>query len=176
MADEGYAAVTFDRIGDLAGFSRGLAGQKFGSKEGMILALVAYLSERIEQKHNERLGSLADPVEEVVSFVESFFDEVRIDPLNHAYFALLAATIGNHLSTRSAFIGAHERIKRSLADMIARGQAAGLVDPALDPADTALAIGSFQLGISTQARLDPGFDVERIGGVAIAAIRKLLKP
>ena len=39
IAERGVTAATFEAIGAQAGYSRGLATQKFGSKQGMIEAL-----------------------------------------------------------------------------------------------------------------------------------------
>jgi AcrR family transcriptional regulator len=40
VVQEGVAAATFESIGRRAGYSRGLAAQKFGSKQGLVEALV----------------------------------------------------------------------------------------------------------------------------------------
>ena len=41
VAEQGVSAATFDMIGREAGFSRGLVTQRFGSKDGLIRALIA---------------------------------------------------------------------------------------------------------------------------------------
>ena len=38
IAEEGFNAATFEKIGARAGYSRGLASQRFGSKDGLIEA------------------------------------------------------------------------------------------------------------------------------------------
>jgi AcrR family transcriptional regulator len=40
IAGEGYLALTLERVGERAGFSRGLASRKYGSKDGLIEALI----------------------------------------------------------------------------------------------------------------------------------------
>src|SRR5258707_15583829 len=46
VADEGVGAVTFDAVGRKGGFSRGLATQRFGSKQGLIEAVIKHLPDR----------------------------------------------------------------------------------------------------------------------------------
>src|SRR5260221_13714997 len=48
VADEGVGAVTFDAVGRKGGFSRGLATQRFGSKQGLIEAVIKHLHDRQE--------------------------------------------------------------------------------------------------------------------------------
>ena len=48
VANRGVSAATFDEIGRAAGYSRGLATQKFGSKQGLIEAVIDYLHQQRE--------------------------------------------------------------------------------------------------------------------------------
>ena len=41
IATEGFAAASLERVGAAAGYSRGLASQKFGSKDGLVTAVIA---------------------------------------------------------------------------------------------------------------------------------------
>ena len=43
VSEEGVSAATFEAIGRRGGYSRGLVGQRFGSKLGLIDAVIAYL-------------------------------------------------------------------------------------------------------------------------------------
>src|SRR6187431_2555326 len=53
IVEQGVRAATFEAIGQKAGYSRGLATQKFGSKQGMTEALIGHLHER----QNEALAA-----------------------------------------------------------------------------------------------------------------------
>src|SRR6516225_10584007 len=48
VAGQGVNAATFEEIGKEAGLSRGLATQRFGSKRGLVEAVIAYLHKRRE--------------------------------------------------------------------------------------------------------------------------------
>ena len=67
LVEEGYSALTFDRIGEVSGFSRGLASQKFGSKDGMVLAVVDYLNARLDSRYAEGRDAAGNPLDEVIA-------------------------------------------------------------------------------------------------------------
>lgn len=51
-------------------------------------------------------------------------------------------------------------MKQSLASMILRSKK-GIIRADIDADTTALSIGAFQLGVATQLRFDPSFDVKK---------------
>lgn len=171
LVEEGYSALTFDRVGEVSGFSRGLASQKFGSKDGLVLAVVAFLNDHIDASKAPDMHQAANPLEEIMCYIRFFFGRMIDDKLALSYFVLLAATIANKSAIHPAFIDAHERVRITLRDMITRGQACGVIHPAINPDTAALSIGAFQLGVATQRLLDPQFDVQPICDMALPSIR-----
>ncbi|OWQ95096.1 TetR/AcrR family transcriptional regulator [Sphingopyxis witflariensis] len=175
LVEEGYSALTFDRIGEVSGFSRGLASQKFGSKDGMVLAVVDYLNARLDSRYAEGRDAAGNPLDEVIAYVRTFLEEIAVDHLSLSYFVLLAATIANKAPTQPAFVEAHQKVKKALVLMIERGQKSGIIRTDVDPETAALSIGSFQLGVATQLRLDPTLDVGKISRWMLPAIRAALE-
>lgn len=174
LVEEGYSALTFDRVGEVSGYSRGLASQKFGSKDGMVLAVVTFLNNRLNARYIAGTEAAADPLDEILIYVRNFLDEIIIDPLSLSYFVLLATTVANKSSIQPAFVEAHDKVKQSLASMILRGQKKGIIRADIDADTTALSIGAFQLGVATQLRLDPSFDVKKISALILPAIKSML--
>lgn len=174
LVEEGYSALTFDRVGEVSGYSRGLASQKFGSKDGMVLAVVTFLNNRLNARYIAGTEAAADPLDEILIYVRNFLDEIVIDPLSLSYFVLLATTVANKSSIQPAFVEAHDKVKQSLASMILRGQKKGIIRADIDADTTALSIGAFQLGVATQLRLDPSFDVKKISALILPAIKSML--
>lgn len=174
LVEEGYSALTFDRVGEVSGFSRGLAGQKFGSKDGLVLAVVEFLNNNIDASNAQDIQLAPNPLEEIMCYLRFFFDRVIDDKLALSYFVLLAATIANKSAVHPAFVDAHERVKRTLCDMIVRGQASGVINPHLAPDTAALSIGAFQLGVATQRLLDSQFDVRQVCAMALPTIQASL--
>ena len=92
---EGFAAVTFDRVGALAGYSRGLAGQKFGSKDGLVRAVIAFIQQRLRELIDPRVERESSPLRRIVAWQQAMLEEVERDPLFRSYFVMMAAAVGD---------------------------------------------------------------------------------
>lgn len=171
VCEQGVRAATFEAIGTRAGYSRGLAAQKFGSKLGMTEALIAHLHER----QNEALSAAgvdATPgLDAVLGYVEYYISRLRLDDEGRAYFMLLADAVADVSTLRSAFAASHERIERMLETMILRGQAEGTIRPEVNADAAALSIGSLLLGLSIQSLIDPAMDLAPISATSLTMLR-----
>ncbi len=174
VAEKGVSAATFEEIGRAAGYSRGLATQKFGSKLGLTEAVIAYL-------HRAREAVLeADHVNEmpafdaIVYYVESHLRSLSIEHDGRSYFMLLGAAVADANALRGAFAGSHERVRVWLRTQLERGQADGSLRADLDPDAGALMIGSLMLGLSLQWLIDPSMDLEPIRRTSVQTLRQSL--
>lgn len=175
MVEEGFAATTFEKIGAKAGYSHGLVTQRFGSKDGLIQALIDYLGVRMEERYESLLKHASTPVDELSSYLDAFIRHIHEDPLAEAYFVMLSAAVSNRLPQKEFFFEYHERMKERFADAIRRGQRAGFIPPALDPDATALALGCVQVGIAVQLLVDPKLDPSPIGTTIKMALASLVE-
>lgn len=177
VAAEGVNAATFEAIGREAGYSRGLATQRFGSKRGLIDAVIAYL-------HQEREAVLeADHVAEmpaldaILYYVDSHLRGLSPDHSptgdgGRAYFMLLAGAVADASSLREAFAQSHERVRDWLETLMKRGQAEGGIRPEIDPHAGALMVGSLMVGLSIQWLVDPEMDMNPIRVTSIETLRQ----
>jgi AcrR family transcriptional regulator len=174
VAERGVSAATFDEIGKVAGLSRGLATQRFGSKRGLIEALIAYLHRKREAV------MLADHVDQMPAFdaIAHFIDDhLRAQTEEHdgaAYFMLLASAVAHADAHRELFAASHERVRVRLRTLIERGQARSEVRRGIDADVCALTIGSLLLGASMQRLVDPSMSLEPIRAMAIAILKGAL--
>lgn len=173
---EGFAAATFDRIGELAGYSRGLASAKFGSKDGLVRAVIAFVQQRLEARTQAALATLdrPDAIALILTWTDTLLEVVQTDELVRAYFVMMAAAVGNRAENRPAFLEAHEQVRVRLRELIEAGQAAGQIGQQIDADATALSIGSLQLGIAVELLLDPTLEMDRMRGTARQAVRGML--
>ena len=98
VARQGVNAATFDAIGRQAGYSRGLATQRFGSKQGLIEAVIRHYASAGVRGH---LVQVLDPAEEDLPFdghvkfegleAEGQHTIRRVETVRGAYGARLAA-------------------------------------------------------------------------------------
>ncbi|MET3528193.1 TetR/AcrR family transcriptional regulator [Phenylobacterium koreense] len=172
IVERGVSAATFQNIGARAGYSRGLATQRFGSKQGLIDALVAFL----EARQAELMGELdaLPALDAVLAYVELFLRNLGGAGEARAYFMMMAGAVADLSPQRSAFAKVHEGVERRLEALIQRGQAEGTIRAELDADATALIIGSLLLGLSIQLLVDPQMNLEPIRETSLISLRKTL--
>jgi AcrR family transcriptional regulator len=174
IAEQGVAAATLEKVGARAGYSRGLATQKYGSKQGLIEALIAHLHARLEAllaaSHVEQMSGL----DAVMAFVNIILRELADDEEVRAYFMLMAGAVADRSPVRQAFAASHDKVSERLRLLLERGQDDGSVLASLDAADSAVLVGSTLLGLSTQHLVDPATDLAALSEAAAGRLRRSL--
>jgi AcrR family transcriptional regulator len=171
VAEAGVAAATFEAIGRQAGYSRGLATQRFGSKQGLIEALVDSLHQGFEDGlAAARIDDLPG-LEALLAVVDLYLTQLELAAEGQAYFVLMAGAVADRSSLTAVFAEEHQRIEARLQGMIARGQAEGGVRPDLDPRAAALTVGSLLLGVSLQSLIDPTMKLGPLKEISLRTLR-----
>lgn len=125
----GTAGTTLKEVGELAGYSRGLASYRFGTKAGLFSFLVKAVGE-------EWLGELRKAVQDQVGlaaicagtdahyrFVRDAADRIR------AFYILWFDSIGPDAELKKVIAAIHERRRRDVERWIRGGIQAGSVRP-----------------------------------------------
>jgi AcrR family transcriptional regulator len=172
VAEEGVGAATFQTIGEKAGYSRGLATQRFGSKRGLIEAVISHLHDRQEARLIERGIDDLPGFEAVLAFVDLYLQMLAAGGEACAYFRLLSSAVADVSELRELFAAEHRRVERRLEGLVLKGQAEGDVRGEIDADAAALMIGSLLLGLSMQVLVDPDTDLEPIRQTTIATLRQ----
>lgn len=171
VSEEGVSAATFEAIGRQGGYSRGLVGQRFGSKLGLIEAVIAYLHDDKEAfAAGHGMDSLSG-LDALLTYVELYLQRATQLGEVRAYFRLLSWAVADISAFRSAFAEEHDRVRDRFEGWIRRGQAEGEIRQDLDATAAALMVGSQLLGISMQALIDPGMDLAPIRVTCVASLR-----
>jgi AcrR family transcriptional regulator len=170
VSEEGVSAATFEAIARRGGYSRGLVGQRFGSKLGLIEAVIAYLHDEKEGA-DHRLDGLPG-LDALLGYVDLYLQRLAQLGEVQAYFRLLSWAVADISAFRSAFAAEHDRIRDRFAGWVVRGQAEGRIRPDLDPTAAALMVGSQLLGLSIQLLIDPTMDVDPIRATCVATLRQ----
>lgn len=153
IATEGYAAATLERVGERAGFSRALASRKYGSKDGLIEAVIHRVAAHVHHQTDIAVAGAEGPLAQLLATVDRFADLVVTDTSVRAYFVLFSAMIANALETREAFQQVQEQYGERLLAMIVAGQVAGEIDAALSAEAAAYVIGCLQAGLAIEAAM-----------------------
>lgn len=176
IAESGVSAATFDAIGRRAGYSRGLATQHFGSKRGLIDAVVSYMHARQDEELRLAHVDDVDGLNALIAYVRQFGAVFDSSSDLRAYFMLLSDAVADVQEARAAFAASHERVKARLADLVRRGQHEGRIRADIDANGTALMAGSLMLGVSMQALVDSAVKVAPVCEDLANLLRHSLAP
>jgi AcrR family transcriptional regulator len=172
VSEDGVSASTFEAIARRSGYSRGLVGQRFGSKLGLIEAVIAYLHDGRESfAEAGKLNGLPG-LDALLTYADRYVQRLSHMGEVQAYFRLLSWAVADISAFRSVFAAEHERIGARFEGWIRQGQAAGQIRPDLDPGAAALMVGSQLLGLSIQVLIDPAMDLEPIRATYLATLRQ----
>jgi AcrR family transcriptional regulator len=174
IAEQGVGAATLEKVGARAGYSRGLATQKYGSKQGLIEALIAHLHARLEALLHESHVEQMNGMDAVMAFTNILLRELADDEEVRAYFMLMAGAVSDRSPVRAAFAASHDNVGQRLQSLLARGQSDGSIHASLNVEAAATFIGSTILGLSTQHLVDPAMDLARLSEATMVTLRRSL--
>ncbi|MCG8588795.1 MAG: TetR/AcrR family transcriptional regulator [Proteobacteria bacterium] len=178
IAERGYERTTLAAIGAEAGVSRGLVSHCFGSKAGLLGALVEQMLRRwghdsLRPAVGDRVGieALHAAIDAVVLQSHRAPRELR------AFYALLFEALGPIPELGPRFAELHGRLRHSVAEWIEAGVAAGQVRADVDAqAQAALFLGAFR-GAMYQWLLDPeAIDLDRLFAEHKRSVQRALRP
>ncbi|GAA1405431.1 TetR/AcrR family transcriptional regulator [Kitasatospora putterlickiae] len=157
VAEHGSAGVTLARVGEEAGFSRGLASHYFGSKGALLTRLQEEaLAEAMAAATPERSG--AGAVEELCAFTRAAcLDGVRHPTdLGRAFVVLGAEALAGSSELTDAVARLDARMRGWVAEVIRQGAADGEIRPEVDPDAAATTVVALLKGLIVQAATAPG--------------------
>jgi AcrR family transcriptional regulator len=170
-AERGVSAATFEAIGQRGGYSRSLVTRRFGSRQGLIDAVISYLHDRrrvlAAELGIDQMSGLDALLADTDLYLRSLSEKGELK----AYFMMLSAAVADASSLRTAFAASHEQVRTRLRDYVQKGQAAGCIRSDLDADAAALMVGSLQLGLSMQLLVDPTMNLDPIRETSLATLR-----
>jgi AcrR family transcriptional regulator len=169
FAEKGSHRTSLAEIGERAGYSRGLVGERFGSKQ----RLVTRLTQRIRQRF---LAQTLTPAVEGRSGLDGLLAAVdayliggdRSGGAGRAFYVLLGESIGPVPEIRETFVAANAEFRATVEQGLRDGIAAGDIRPDVDPHAQAGLIVSTLRGILLQWLIDPE-------GIDVASLRRELR-
>lgn len=132
ICKRGAAETTLKDVGLLAGYSRGLASYRFGSKQGLWAFLIRTIGEEwlAELQHvvsgTAGLQTIHAAVDAHCRFLLESSDRIR------AFYVLWFESVGPDPSLRTVIVGAHARRQRDVEAWIRSGIEAGTVPADVD--------------------------------------------
>jgi AcrR family transcriptional regulator len=171
IGPRGVSAMTFETIGKESGYSRSLVTQRFGSKLGLVQAVIAHLHNKIKLLFAASgIAELAG-LDSLLCYTDLYLREVAGSEELRSYFKLLSASVADNDELRSAFAEEHERVRKGLAVLVRQAQSEGSIRKELNPDSVATLIGSLQLGIAMQLLVDPATKLNPLLSAGVSVLR-----
>ncbi|MFE6867266.1 TetR/AcrR family transcriptional regulator [Kitasatospora sp. NPDC057692] len=153
-AEGGAAAASVQAVAERSGISRGSVAWHFGSKDGLLKAVVEEAFRWGAEFMGERLAA-AGPRTGVEALIEANF-ALMSRPESHIFSTLLIEAVSRESPLRATYAEEYAKVRGLYADHL-RATGAHVADPEA----VAAALLGGTLGINIQHQLDPGLDRRR---------------
>ena len=156
IVEGGFATMTFAAIGERAGYSRGLVTARFGSKEGLMEALIERIVGTWSHRNVIPFTKGRTGLEGITVMIDAIRRQAESDPRGlRVLYALMFEALGPDEELRTRFAKFHDEMRSDFANLIAKGKRDGSVRKGLSPSDEAALIVAGLRGIGYQWLLDP---------------------
>ncbi|MGP3944662.1 TetR/AcrR family transcriptional regulator [Streptomyces sp. 6N106] len=159
VVEQGVRSLTLARVGERAGYSRGIVTHHFGSKQ----ALLELLARTAQSGFVPGLADLPPGLDRLLRLVNGYIGELGQVGAASRAFLLLWAEAATMPELAPIFRERDASFRADLRDDVAVGIADGTIRHDLAPEEVAVAIVGQLRGIGLQRLLDPGaVDTERL--------------
>ncbi|MEV6128456.1 TetR/AcrR family transcriptional regulator [Streptomyces violaceusniger] len=159
VIEQGVRSLTLARVGERAGYSRGIVTHHFGSKQ----ALLELLARSTQAGFVPGLADLPPGLDRLLRLINGYIGELGQVGAASRAFLLLWAEAPTMPELAPIFRERDEAFRADLRDDVAAGIAEGTIRHDLAPEEVAVAIVGQLRGIGLQRLLDPGaVDTERL--------------
>lgn len=155
IVEKGTHKTTLKEIGERAGYSRGLASNRFGSKEGLFSQMVRDFNRRWASELKRFVGEKTGLAAYIAAFdaVESFLlghsEEMR------ALYILWFESMTSHDEVRRRLAANHLAYRRDTELWICQGIEQGTIRPSIDPVCFAVEFAALIFGLIYQWLVQP---------------------
>lgn len=155
ILEHGTHNMTLREVGERAGYSRGLASNRFGSKEGLFSQLVRDFNRRWAQELRDTVGdstglpAFSAALDAVENFLLNRSDELK------ALYILWFESISSHEEVRQRLSRNHSAYRRDAERWVREGIRQGTIRDTIDPQCFAVEFASLIFGLIYQWLVDP---------------------
>ncbi|MBI1732174.1 MAG: TetR/AcrR family transcriptional regulator [Gammaproteobacteria bacterium] len=156
IVERGIERTTLKEVGELAGYSRGLAGYRFGSKGGLYSFVVKSIGEEwIRELTRVTEGKVG--VEALTAATDAHY-RFCVEAPDHvrAFYILWFESIGPGSEYKDVIAGIHRRRQRDVMEWIRMGIDGGRISPAVNAEKVARQFCAAIIGIVYQWLVNPG--------------------
>ncbi len=147
---DGIQRLTCEEVGRLAGYSRGQTYQRFGSREGLLVAAVQYLEARRKRLVSVLHLENQKGIDALVHHFSAHLEAVSADFEAAAFFEILTAHISDLPAMRNAVAIAKSELLDEVKLLIGGGLADGTINPAINCEEDAVLYLRLMFGVATE--------------------------
>ena len=173
--ERGTPKTTLKDIGELAGYSRGLANYHFGSKDGLMRELFTRFDERWKN-HLESYVGQESGIAAVRAAADALRDFLKVESeYMRAMYTLWYESLGQESEIRSSLADHHDVYRKDAKRWIEGGIASGEIDPDINPDQFAVQYCAYIFGLVYQWLVNAeALDLDAVFDDYEANITKLL--
>jgi AcrR family transcriptional regulator len=172
VIEQGVRSLTLARVGERAGYSRGIVTHHFGSKQ----ALLEALARSAQAGFAAGIEDVPAGLEHLLRLVAGYVRALTGAGVASRAFLLLWATAPTSPELAPIFTERDERFRADLRTDVERGVAAGTVRSDVDPQAVSVAVLGQLRGISMQHQLAPEtVDTEIVAALVADTWRRALQ-
>lgn len=142
FARKGYDGARVDAIARRCRLAKNMIYYYFGNKEGLFVAVLERTYEQVRTRQRDLDVRAQEPVEAMRQLIQHTFVAFSAHPEAIRLFNEENLHKGRHIRRSSRVHGLYEPLITTLTDVLARGSAAGLFRPGLEPTQVYLAISA----------------------------------
>ena len=176
VAQRGSVRMTLAEVGEAAGYSRGLAAHRFGSKAGLVQALAGYIGEQFGQQR-ARGTALQPGLAAIVGNIRFYFGRRGgAWTSSRAVLVLMNESVIETAPVLRPVLAAYNRsalawFEQHIATGIERGEIAADNDPHI----TAVILLGAMRGVMLQWLVDPAVPVTRVRDRLLQVVQQVLQ-
>jgi len=174
IGSAGLRALTAARIEEVSGASRGLVGYHFGSKQGLLEAVIRQAHHFVANIPDLAVADRANGAEGTIQIVRGYLDQLGRDPQGHrVILILITESVAAQPQLREAIQALNAVLRDSLRQQLVRGVEDGSIRSGIDPAAESLIIASILRGLALQWLVDPAaIDLGQAQESTVALVRR----
>ena len=181
IGERGYRGTSLAAIGEAAGYSRGLVHERFGSKSGLLWALVKQIlrvwNHESKARGSALIGGAHSGIDALCDLLDNHRRAVLEDRGIRTFYALMFEALGPTPDLLPEFRELHRTFRSDIERTVRAGVQTGTIRADVDPQAQAALLLAAQRGIAFQWLLDPeGFAIEAAYEELKRNLRRTLAP
>ena len=164
FARQGYTRTTLNDVGSAAGYTGGLVTHRFGSKEGLLNAVVDSSARRFAEDQVQTAIKDKTATEAMTTYLAVYLREInKRESHMRALYVIMGEALGSVPEIRKKIAAFNKGFRFRIAAMVQNGVDSGEFNPNIDTEAAALMILALLRGVTMQILADRrAFDIEQV--------------